>query len=110
VRRYVVVDGESSGTSSVSWGGFNQRRLLRQLKDSGGEIGRRWWAMCSGEWMRRGCDERGGWWCEENERGAAPFIAAEGGRGSAVKSSMATSLQGRGVAGDDAAGLARSWW
>jgi hypothetical protein len=33
--------------------------------------------MSSSEWMRRVREERGSLRCEEIERGAAPFIAAE---------------------------------
>jgi hypothetical protein len=90
--------GVASGVSSFCGG----------VTDSGEEIGGRWWAMSSREVARRGCDERGRRWCGENERGAAPFIAADGGRGLAVMSMVETRLQGQGGTGDDAPGSATS--
>jgi hypothetical protein len=68
--------------------------LLRRSTGSEGEIGWRYGAMSSGEVARRGRDERGRRWCEGMSAGRPAFIAAEGGRGSALMSMVVTSLQG----------------
>jgi hypothetical protein len=72
---------------------------------SDGEIGGRRWLMWRWRWSRRGSEGRGCWWCEDLREGRPPFIAAGRGRGAAVRSSMATRLQGRGMLGNDAGGL-----
>jgi hypothetical protein len=65
--------------------------------------------MSSREVARRGCDERGRRGCVGLGAGGAPFIAADGGRGAAMRSSSTTRLQGQGGTGDDARVLAMSW-
>ena len=81
VREDVVDDGEPPGTGGLSWGGSNRRRRLRRLHGSGDEIDGLWWLIEKGRWSRRLSEMRGARWCGRIERGSAPFIMVERGRG-----------------------------
>jgi hypothetical protein len=82
--------------------------LLSTSAGSGDQIGWLRWLIEQERWSRRLRRERGSWLCEELSAGMAPFIAADGGRGLAVRSAAATSLQGRRGTGADARPLATS--
>ena len=54
----VVDDGEAPGTGGSSGDGSNRRRASAAVTGSGVAIGRRYWAMSSGEVARRSREER----------------------------------------------------
>ena len=76
VRRDVVVDGGSSGTSGVSGEGVNLRRASATGGGSELAIGARRWLIEHGARSRRGCEMREGEWRAQFGARSAPFIAA----------------------------------
>jgi hypothetical protein len=109
VRGDVVDDGDSSGTGGVAGDGVYHRRLLRRLTNSGGEIGRLWWLMWSGEWTRRTSERRGCWRCEEIERGGPPLIGAGGATALWRGSTMERALQSASELGEGVVLFSMSW-
>jgi hypothetical protein len=90
------------GTASIA--GELLRRLRAAMVKLGGATGK-----CRAERWRGESEMRGeGDGVEKMSEGRPPFIATEGGRGSAVRSAAATSLQGLWGTGADAGGLATS--
>jgi hypothetical protein len=64
--------------------------------------------MWRGRWSRRSSERRGARWCGDLRRGSAPFYSERWWPRGRLRSSMATSLQGRHGSGDDAGRLAMS--